>query len=99
MSTARRKPARRSPPDVDLASKMSEEEDAVQVAEGLDDEIRAPDAAVKYAKYNLFKTADGVVRLLGDVGSEDVRGLDIVGCFVVGDEPPDRPIAEGGGIL
>ena len=57
------------PLNEDVASEFSTEENTIQVAECLDDEIRAPLAARINAEYSIFKAADSVVLALRNMTS------------------------------
>lgn len=58
-----RKPALGFPLYVAVAAEMATEEDEIQVAEGLDEEIGGPVAACEKLKCGIFKAADGLVLL------------------------------------
>ena len=71
------------PFDVDLASKPSKEEDAIQVTERLDDEIRGPlSAASVNTKYDIFKAANSIVLCPAEIPSREVMCYNLLGCFV-----------------
>ena len=75
VSTRRGERGRRSPLDVDMASELAKEEDAIDITEGLDDEIGGPGYAVReYTKHDILEAADSIVLCATEVPPQGVIG-------------------------
>ena len=98
VSTWRGERGRRSPLDVDMASKTAKEEDDIDITERLDDEIRGPVYAVREnAKHDILEATDSIVLPTAEVPSQGVIGQDFLRCLM-GAHRWSRLMAGGGGV-